>query len=289
MATKTKMVATKATNTSVMEAGVEPQPPGPGCLVRSSCITDSWGMRPRLEQDPTFRRTLVRRTLDWYGLVYVHRGSGTFYDPHGSRPVRAGDLVCLFPGVPHAYGPDSDERWDEISISRGPPSPPGKGPGYLIPMSPSDGWSRSALLVAADAIDVAGLERLVDHVVGGGVHGLFVLGTTGAGPELLPPEACGLGRHGAIPGGANVMPRLFADLYAAVMAGDTARVESLRGRARQLANLYDVGRMPGRIVVGIKTALGNDGGGSRRSRHPARGRAAASFCVTVSNYNQGGL
>ena len=251
-------------------------------------------------------------------------------------------------------------------------------------------------LVAADAIDVAGLERLVDHVVGGGVHGLFVLGTTGegpslstavqrelvgrvvrlvagrvpvlvgisdaslaesvalascaaesgadavvaappyyfpaaqeplvrwgreladrvplplllynmpemtkhvleadtirrladcpnivgvkdsggdlgsfaevvrvaraarpdwslfVGPELLLPEACGLGGHGAIPGGANVMPRLFADLYAAVMAGDTARVESLRGRARQLANLYDVGRMPGRIVVGIKTAL----------------------------------
>lgn len=122
-------------------------------------------------------------------------------------------------------------------------------------MSPSDGWSRSALLVAADAIDVAGLERLVDHVVGGGVHGLFVLGTTGDGPELLLPEACRLGGHGAIPGGANVMPRLFADLYAAVMAGNTARVESLRGRARQLANLYDVGRMPGRIVVGIKTAL----------------------------------
>lgn len=248
-------------------------------------------------------------------------------------------------------------------------------------------------LVAADAIDVAGLERLVEHVVGGGVHGLFVLGTTGegpslstavqreligrvvrlvagrvpvlvgisdaslaesvalascaaesgadavvaappyyfpagqeplvrwgqelanrvplplllynmpemtkhvleadtirrladcpnivgvkdsggdlgyfaevvraarpdwslfVGPELLLPEACGLGGHGAIPGGANVMPRLFADLYAAVRAGDVARVESLRSQARQLAKLYDVGHMPGRIVVGIKTAL----------------------------------
>jgi hypothetical protein len=124
MATKTKVVATKATNTSAMEAGVEPQEqraivggrasvrrywllfdspqaPGPGCLVRSSRITDSWGMRPRLEQDPTFRRA-----LDWDGLVYVHRGSGTVYDPHGSRPVQAGDLICLFPGVPHAYRPD---------------------------------------------------------------------------------------------------------------------------------------------------------------------------------------
>jgi dihydrodipicolinate synthase/N-acetylneuraminate lyase len=75
------------------------------------------------------------------------------------------------------------------------------------------------------------------------------------GPELLLPEACALGGHGAIPGGANVMPRLFADLYDAVRAGDAALVASLRGRARQLAKLYEVGRMPGRIVVGIKTAL----------------------------------
>lgn len=251
-------------------------------------------------------------------------------------------------------------------------------------------------LLSADAVDVAGLEQLVEHVVGGGVHGLFVLGTTGegpslstavqkelvgrvvrlvagrvpvlvgisdaslaesvalascaadsgadavvaappyyfpagqeplvrwgqelagrvplplllynmpemtkhvleadtirrladcpnivgvkdsggdlgyfadvvrvaqavrpewslfVGPELLLPEACGLGGHGAIPGGANVMPRLFTDLYAAVRAGDATRVESLLGQARQLAKLYDVGQMPGRIVVSIKTAL----------------------------------
>jgi hypothetical protein len=32
-----------------------PLAPGPGCLVRSSRITDSWGMRPRLEQDPGLR------------------------------------------------------------------------------------------------------------------------------------------------------------------------------------------------------------------------------------------
>ena len=155
MATKPKIVATKATNTSAMEAGVEPQEqraivggrasvrrywllfdspqaPGPGCLVRSSRITDSWGMRPRLEQDPTFRRA-----LDWYGLVYVHRGNGTFYDPHGSRPVQAGDLICLFPGVPHAYGPDSDERWDEINIDfSGPAFAAWQGPGMLDPDEP---------------------------------------------------------------------------------------------------------------------------------------------------------
>lgn len=75
------------------------------------------------------------------------------------------------------------------------------------------------------------------------------------GPELLLPEACGLGGHGGIPGGANVMPRLFVGLHDAVLAGDTPRVESLLRQARLLGQLYEVGRMPGRIVVGIKTAL----------------------------------
>jgi dihydrodipicolinate synthase/N-acetylneuraminate lyase len=35
-----------------------------------------------------------------------------------------------------------------------------------------------------DEIDVPGLERLIEHILGGGVSGLFVLGTTGEGPSL---------------------------------------------------------------------------------------------------------
>jgi len=35
-----------------------------------------------------------------------------------------------------------------------------------------------------DTLDVAGLERLIEHVIGGGVSGLFLLGTTGEGPSL---------------------------------------------------------------------------------------------------------
>jgi 4-hydroxy-tetrahydrodipicolinate synthase len=37
---------------------------------------------------------------------------------------------------------------------------------------------------ARDRLDHAGLERLVEHVIGGGVHGVFVLGTTGESPSL---------------------------------------------------------------------------------------------------------
>ncbi len=35
-----------------------------------------------------------------------------------------------------------------------------------------------------DKLDVAGFERLIHHVLAGGVHGIFVLGTTGEGPSL---------------------------------------------------------------------------------------------------------
>src|ERR1035437_3058468 len=39
-------------------------------------------------------------------------------------------------------------------------------------------------LLGRDELDVAGLERLVEHVLSGGVSGLFILGTTGEGPCL---------------------------------------------------------------------------------------------------------
>jgi dihydrodipicolinate synthase/N-acetylneuraminate lyase len=35
-----------------------------------------------------------------------------------------------------------------------------------------------------DTLDEAGLDRLIEHILAGGVHGLFILGTTGEGPSL---------------------------------------------------------------------------------------------------------
>ncbi len=35
-----------------------------------------------------------------------------------------------------------------------------------------------------DSLDMAGTERLIEHMLAGGVHGLFILGTTGEGPGL---------------------------------------------------------------------------------------------------------
>jgi dihydrodipicolinate synthase/N-acetylneuraminate lyase len=39
-------------------------------------------------------------------------------------------------------------------------------------------------LLGRDQLDVAGLERLIEHVIAGGVHGLFFLGTSGEAPSL---------------------------------------------------------------------------------------------------------
>ncbi len=39
-------------------------------------------------------------------------------------------------------------------------------------------------LAARDRIDTEGTQRLLDHVIGGGVHGVFILGTTGEAPSL---------------------------------------------------------------------------------------------------------
>ncbi len=57
-------------------------------------------------------------------------------------------------------------------------------------------------LLDAATLDDQGLARLIEHILAGGVHGLFVLGTTGEGPSLpyalrrtLVSEVCALVRR----------------------------------------------------------------------------------------------
>lgn len=50
-------------------------------------------------------------------------------------------------------------------------------------------------LAAVDTLDLGGIERLVEHVIEGGVHAIFVLGTTGEGPSLSHETQRALVRH----------------------------------------------------------------------------------------------
>jgi 4-hydroxy-tetrahydrodipicolinate synthase len=47
-------------------------------------------------------------------------------------------------------------------------------------------------LLDRDTLDVVGLKRLIEHILAGGVHGLFILGTTGEGPSLSYRLRCEL-------------------------------------------------------------------------------------------------
>ena len=47
-------------------------------------------------------------------------------------------------------------------------------------------------LSGRDALDQAGLDRLIEHMIDGGIHGLFILGTTGEGPSLSYRLRCEL-------------------------------------------------------------------------------------------------
>jgi dihydrodipicolinate synthase/N-acetylneuraminate lyase len=86
------------------------------------------------------------------------------------------------------------------------------------------------------------------------------------GPEELLAEAVLLGAHGGVPGGANLCPRLYVDLYQAASRGQLARVRQLHARVMQIhRRVYCVAgdRATGappqgarlQVVPGLKCAL----------------------------------
>jgi 4-hydroxy-tetrahydrodipicolinate synthase len=70
-----------------------------------------------------------------------------------------------------------------------------------------------------DTLDLTGLERLVEHILAGGVHGLFILGTTGEGPSLSYRLRCELIER--------VCDQVAGRVPVLVGVSDTAFVESL--------------------------------------------------------------
>jgi AraC-like DNA-binding protein len=57
------------------------------------------------------------RRLDSYAIVLAVAGSGAYADELGaSRTIVPGDLILLFPGLRHSYGPARGERWDEFYV-----------------------------------------------------------------------------------------------------------------------------------------------------------------------------
>ena len=76
------------------------------------------------------------------------------------------------------------------------------------------------------------------------------------GPEELLAEAVLLGAHGAMCGGANMVPRLYVDLFDAARAGELDRARELHDRVIRISDaLYTVGGSGSSYFRGLKCAL----------------------------------
>ncbi len=76
------------------------------------------------------------------------------------------------------------------------------------------------------------------------------------GPEQLVAETILMGGHGGVCGGANLLPRLYVDLYEAARARDLATVESLHKTVMRLhSTIYCVGQYESSFLKGLKCAL----------------------------------
>ncbi|MGD9722523.1 MAG: dihydrodipicolinate synthase family protein [Pirellulales bacterium] len=76
------------------------------------------------------------------------------------------------------------------------------------------------------------------------------------GPEELLAESVLSGAHGGVCGGANLLPRLYVDLYEAAVAGDLDRIRPLHARVIRLGEtIYSVGQHRSAFIKGLKCAL----------------------------------
>ena len=75
------------------------------------------------------------------------------------------------------------------------------------------------------------------------------------GPEELLAESVLFGGHGGIPGGANIFPELYVDMYNAAKEGDISAILKLQGKIFILRKLYSCGQYASSLIKGIKCAL----------------------------------
>ena len=76
------------------------------------------------------------------------------------------------------------------------------------------------------------------------------------GHEELMAKAVLLGASGGVCGGANIIPKLYVDLYDAARSRDMETMEALQKRVMQIStSIYGVGRYQSSYLKGLKCAL----------------------------------
>jgi 4-hydroxy-tetrahydrodipicolinate synthase len=88
------------------------------------------------------------------------------------------------------------------------------------------------------------------------------------GPEGLLIESVQLGGDGGVSGGANVLPRLFVDAYAAAVHADQLACEQYQKEINAFGNIYSYGSGAGRYISTTKYAIEKLGITSSRLTRP---------------------
>ncbi len=92
-----------------------------------------------------------------------------------------------------------------------------------------------------------------------------------AGTEIFLPGTIIQGGHGVVPGGANMFPRLFVDMYEASAAGNIEKIQHLHKIMMRIYNtIYSVGKTSSKYTLGIKCALSVMGICNDYAAHPLR-------------------
>ena len=76
------------------------------------------------------------------------------------------------------------------------------------------------------------------------------------GPEEFIAHGIAAGASGGVPGGANIAPRLFVDLYEAALRQDAGNLVALQAKVMLLGRIYRAGGYGLAVAKGVKCALG---------------------------------
>jgi 4-hydroxy-tetrahydrodipicolinate synthase len=89
--------------------------------------------------------------------------------------------------------------------------------------------------------------------------------------EEILAEMVARGAHGGVCGGANLYPRLYADLYEAASRGDTEKVNSLQTLVLTISDgVYHTGDAESSYLRGLKCASSMLGFGNGLMAEPYR-------------------
>lgn len=209
---------------------------GSGEHVRIGAVTRAGRMVKR-DLRSSFRNGL--RTLSDYAVILLLAGAGRYRDAHGiSTRLSAGDLIWVFPGLGHIYGPEDGDKWEEL---------------YLVfTGNMFDRWQETGLIDPRRPIwradPVAAWQRRLGRVIPA-QHPIGALAALAAASRLQAVIADLAARQGAVSRELDTAPAWLDGARSRLEAG-----ESPQAVARALKLGYDSFRKRFAAINGMSPA-----------------------------------